>query len=108
MDQVCRPLKEGGLDVFKFRWWDTALLFKLVWDIATSKKCLRIQENFPQRADVWNVTSNKGASWICKELLVMRDCLIAQVEYWHNNLRWKPTPGGGCTVHSGYMVMKGG
>lgn len=33
-DQICRPLKEGGLGVMKFRWWNIALIFKLIWDIA--------------------------------------------------------------------------
>lgn len=37
-NEVCKPLKKGGLGVLKLREWNLSLLSKLVWDISLNKE----------------------------------------------------------------------
>lgn len=77
---ICKPKTEGGLDLRDLAAWNKALLAKTLWNIHAKEDSLWIRwvhSEFIKDRDLWSITPNHCDSPTFKNILGIRDILLA-------------------------------
>ena len=79
-DDICLPKMEGGLGFKNLEAWNLALLSKNLWNIHAKTNTLWVKwihQNYLQDSNIWDYIGYKQESKLMKQLLVMRDKILA-------------------------------
>ncbi|XP_020254067.1 uncharacterized protein LOC109831139 [Asparagus officinalis] len=79
-DKVFKEKKYGGLRIFSAKTWNIVTALRTIWYIHTNKELLWIKwihDNYLKDTSIWQVTVKKGDSWLWKQLLRVKDKMIA-------------------------------
>ncbi|XP_020254117.1 uncharacterized protein LOC109831192 [Asparagus officinalis] len=79
-DKVCLGMKQGGLGIYSAQIWNSASALRSIWFIHSNKESLWIKwihENYLKHEDIWQVEARSGDSWMWKQLLRIRNKVMA-------------------------------
>lgn len=76
---ICLPKDEGGLGVRNCRFWNQAMLFKILWDIQANKNTLWfrwVHEVYLRRRNIWEWRAGRDDPPLFKKLAKLRYLLL--------------------------------
>ena len=79
-EDICLPKMEGGLGFKNLEAWNLALLSKNLWNIHAKSDTLWVKwihQNYLQDSNIWDYSGHKQESKLMKQLLVIRDKILA-------------------------------
>lgn len=77
--EVCLPRREGGLGLKDLKYWNSALLVKVLRDIHQKEDTLWVRwihQEFLSSVSIWERPTRKDDSALMKRILPIRDALI--------------------------------
>ncbi|XP_020266774.1 uncharacterized protein LOC109842288 [Asparagus officinalis] len=80
-EKACLGMKQSGMGIFLAQIWNTASALRSIWSIHSNKESLWIKwihENYLKHGDVWQIEARSGDSWMWKQLLRIRNKVMAE------------------------------
>lgn len=81
---ICKPQSFGGLEILSFHDSVAAATKRLVWNIASKRKSLRVSwvySKYINNSSFWELECGSDPSWGWRDILKMRDAVKGNIQH---------------------------